>query len=363
MFPVTAVYPEAAGAARACDFGLVIGQVGEVVDAKQADQVAQLERLGAEVIVLRGDVADRAQLETAVADMEGRFGPIDGVVHAAAATVGGLIQMKDRESVMQELASAVAGTIGLTERLGDQLKFLMLCSSITTGTGGVGQVGYSASNAFLDGFAHYYQTVLGKQAMAVNWSRWQQTGMAVTLEALHEELTREKLDGGMRPSEGKAAFKRLMGVKEIAQVIVSSEHYPTMIREARRYYLNTLGVDEGGEHEAHGRPEWLPPYVAPRNETEEAVVGIWQEVLGINQIGIEDEFSTLGGDSLIALRLISQLRDRLGREVKVRAIYDYPTVQSLAEWLDTMRWLGAEQSETTLATEDDDEDDLEEWVI
>ncbi|CAL2107142.1 hypothetical protein T190115A13A_330001 [Tenacibaculum sp. 190524A02b] len=70
-------------------------------------------------------------------------------------------------------------------------------------------------------------------------------------------------------------------------------------------------------------------YVAPRNETEEQLVIIWQELLGIEQIGVYDSFFELGGHSLLATRLVSMIRKRLQIEITIREVFEYITISDL----------------------------------
>ena len=74
--------------------------------------------------------------------------------------------------------------------------------------------------------------------------------------------------------------------------------------------------------ELHARPNLSHDYVPPATETERSVVAIWQEELGIEAIGIQDSFLELGGDSLIAIKLVSRIRESLGIKVTVRNLYD-----------------------------------------
>ena len=72
-------------------------------------------------------------------------------------------------------------------------------------------------------------------------------------------------------------------------------------------------------------------YVAPRNETEATLVKIWQEILKIDKISIYNNFFELGGHSLLATQVISRLREAFNSEISVKAIFEYPTIEKLAE--------------------------------
>ena len=78
-------------------------------------------------------------------------------------------------------------------------------------------------------------------------------------------------------------------------------------------------------------------YVAPRNDTEEKLAAIWQDILDIEQTGIHDNFFELGGHSLLAIRLISAIRKKLETELTINYIFEYPTIAGLAEHLDAQR--------------------------
>jgi SAM-dependent methyltransferase len=78
------------------------------------------------------------------------------------------------------------------------------------------------------------------------------------------------------------------------------------------------------------RPELEHGFVAPRTTVEELVAKIWREVLGVEQVGIDDDFFDLGGHSLLATRIISRLREVFQFELPVRALFEHPTVAGLA---------------------------------
>ncbi len=70
-------------------------------------------------------------------------------------------------------------------------------------------------------------------------------------------------------------------------------------------------------------------YVAPRNATEQAMCEVWQEVLGLDRIGIEDNFFSLGGDSILSIRIVSMLKGR-GVSIDIKDIFQHQTIEQLA---------------------------------
>ena len=80
----------------------------------------------------------------------------------------------------------------------------------------------------------------------------------------------------------------------------------------------------------HPRPGLQQAYVAPVNELERSIAQMWQEALGIDQVGIHDDFFELGGHSLLATQLMSRLRDTFQVEVPMQVLFATPTVATLA---------------------------------
>jgi amino acid adenylation domain-containing protein len=69
---------------------------------------------------------------------------------------------------------------------------------------------------------------------------------------------------------------------------------------------------------------------APRSPLEELVAGVWSEILGCGQVGLEDHFFALGGYSLLAIRMLARLRAATGVDLPLRALFAHPTVAALA---------------------------------
>ena len=108
---------------------------------------------------------------------------------------------------------------------------------------------------------------------------------------------------------------------------------PAVFVKLDRLQLNSNGKVELRELPDPGaqRPELVVGYIAPRTEDEAALVRIWQEVLGLEQIGVEDNFFDLGGHSLMATQVISRVRETLNAELPLRVFFETPTVASLSQ--------------------------------
>lgn len=112
------------------------------------------------------------------------------------------------------------------------------------------------------------------------------------------------------------------------------EKLPDYMVPSRMIRLESLPLTPNGkvDRKALPEPEGMQPqveteYVAPRDKLEQLIAQIWQEVLGVDRIGINDNFFELGGDSIISLQVVSRLK-KDGYEIRPRDIFEH---QSIAE--------------------------------
>ena len=87
-------------------------------------------------------------------------------------------------------------------------------------------------------------------------------------------------------------------------------------------------VDRGALPEPEG-PADAGSYVAPRGPEEELMAGIWQDVLGVDRVGVHDDFFALGGHSLLATQACSRIRDVFGVEIPLRSFFESPALTAL----------------------------------
>ncbi|WP_138505856.1 type I polyketide synthase [Nostoc sp. PA-18-2419] len=287
-----------------------------------------IEALGAEVLLVSADVVNLEQMSAAIAQANNRFGQIHGVIHAAVVPGGGLIQLKTKAAAASTLAPKVRGTQILDILFKNaKLDLFVLCSSNSTFQPVTGMVDYIAENAFLDAFAHYSVSKYGNFTRAIDWDRWSNLGTAVAVEAQYKALTEKEIAPGMTPEEGIEAFKRILFTSTVPQIVVSTQDLQTEVEQ--KFSLEVLEKTNISKS-AYQRPQLRNAYVAPTSESESKIADIYQELLGIEQVGIHDNFFELGGDSLIGTVLISQLRKNFQIELSVRSLFEAPSVSELA---------------------------------
>jgi acyl carrier protein len=301
--------------------------------SQKIQQIQSLETLKATVRIIQADVANLAQMQEAIAQVQQEFGAIQGVIHAAAVSGGGMMQLATQQAIARALAPKVQGTRILEALLHENnLDFFILCSSLSAFRGAPGMMDYVAENAFLDAFAQAQVAQKTLPIQSLNWDRWTGVGMAQQVEARHRDLTGEVLSGGLSRAEGMAVFQRILSAPPLPQVIISTQDSSTLLQRVKvQKSLAEVLAKLSHSRPTHARPDKGKALVAPRNPVEEALAQIWQQLLGIEQVSIHDNFFELGGDSLFATQLVAQLCKTFQVELPYRQFFNAPTIAQLAE--------------------------------
>jgi phthiocerol/phenolphthiocerol synthesis type-I polyketide synthase E len=151
----------------------------------------------------------------------------------------------------------------------------------------------------------------------------------------------------IRPADGVRALLRVLAGDVGRQVAALPIRVGTVRERVSRVsaeYHSGAAASRAG-HGA-GSAEAAANYVAPRSVLEERLVEVWQNVLGVARVGVEDNFFSIGGNSLVAVQLVSNLRRALKVKLPMRTVFETPTVAGLCERVQQLRAETAAEEKT-----------------
>ncbi|HYG65161.1 MAG TPA: SDR family oxidoreductase, partial [Thermoanaerobaculia bacterium] len=292
------------------------GRFGHTVAAYLRDRGARVTLLDLQDGV---DVADRAAVARALRDAVARHGRIHGVLHAAGAPADDYRPLSEltAEDLARHLRPKVDGAVAVREalrELGEEPAFCVATSSLAAVLGGVGLAAFAAADAGLDALAGAW----GAPWASVNWEVWQAIGggEAAFLGQQQNELM-------LTPEEVVETLERVLALRGQPRLAVASGDL-----EAR--LAQWTDVLHAGGLTAHARPESGIPYRAPTDPLEARIAEIWQELLGIDRVGVDDDFFLLGGNSLAGLQILSRMRADFDVELPLKAFFEARTVVGMA---------------------------------
>jgi phthiocerol/phenolphthiocerol synthesis type-I polyketide synthase E len=296
------------------------------VDALEPSVRHEIEALGGEVVVMRGDVALAADVRAAVDAARTRYGSLDGVVHAAGVTTGKSIfepiETLAAAAFDEQLRPKLGGAEALAVALGGSaLDFVLLISSNAAVLGGLGLAAYAAANAALDAFA-----VAQSRAGAVPWISASWDGWPTARRAAFDAQQLTAMDRlAMSAAESETALRLVLAAPP-GHVVVSAADLHGRLRR-----WTSVAEPEAADR-ATPRPS--DPAVDPITAT---IAGLWCDMLGLAQVHAHANFFELRGDSLLGSRMITRLNALLGVHLPLRALFEAPTVAGLRECVRAIR--------------------------
>ena len=340
-------------------------------------------------VMYRGlDVSDAGALSAAIAAAETRWArPLSGVFHLA-----GVSSLERHGAVADQhwswlestatfdwmFGSKVRGTQALFDVLANRPEVLFAAFSSVNGVfGGTTYSAYSAANSGLDALCAARRASTHPRTYGFNWTMWDGAGMSDALPAYVRDGSR---DLGYRILSVAQGLQSMLAAlhRRPRQLVVgldaTNRHVRRHLRAGCRplqqltaYYSSADAVPsrlvrtwateltdwfgtacepelvavtaegwtaDGPPAEAvRGSVRSAASSLAPRSAVEARIAGIWREVLSIPTVGVRDRFFDLGGDSLLAMRLVNRLREAFGVELSPRALFESPTIEALAATL------------------------------
>ena len=288
---------------------------------KTIQALLEIEKLGAQVEILVAESSDREQMQKALDGVFGKFGTINGVIHAAGIVRAGLIQAKTKETAESVLAPKVYGTMILFDLLKKaNLDFLILFSSITSVSTPYAECDYSAANSFLDAFTYFANAQKRFHTLTINWPGWKEVGQLTELETLPgvEAWKQAALERAIATEDGLEALKRALN-SDLKQVIVSPESLDHLLEQSRVPFDPAMYLSRIQD----GR-RTLPRQGSQKDGSEQP-----SNEVGLERIGIHEHFSHLGGHSLLAMQIVSKIRSLYQISFTLREFFEAPTIAQL----------------------------------
>ena len=309
--------------------------------SRKIRRLLEIEALGAEVLVANTEAEDVERLRKTIGMAQDQFGPLKGIFYndqlgidsdrslriVTAGECGWYLLRAARG--LQALESVVAET---------EPDFCLLLSSLTAVVGGRGLIGGAAANQILDAYAHK-----NKEKASTRW-----LSLNLDLAPTGNRQAQGTADSDLKiaPEEMVEVFRRAWSLETVSQLAVSTVDLGERLR--REEFVEAENEEAEGEPGAkepriktHSRPSLATAYVAPRNEIERIITQMFETLLGISPVGVNDDFFELGGHSLAGIQLTFRLRETFELEdLHQNSLFDKPTIAGLAETVEEIRRSG-----------------------
>ena len=283
-----------------------------------------------QVKVIKADISSTSQLTQALLQIESTLPPLKGVIHCAGVLDDGVIADRDWNSFTKVLAPKVQGAWNLHELTRKyDLESFILFSSASSLLGSAGQANYCAANAFLDALAHVRRSQ-GLPAIAINWSAWQDTGLASDVKTTNS--LKQKGIGAIAPRQAINILEQLLSESpaQIGVIPIDWKRYNNPVTSLDRH--QTVNINLKQQLIDTDPSQRLEKAIAQISQQVENILGI----KNVEEIDLELGFSDLGLDSLASVELRNKVCSSYDLDLSATTIFDYPSIKALANYLLTL---------------------------
>ncbi|MBV1921596.1 MAG: SDR family NAD(P)-dependent oxidoreductase, partial [Pseudomonadales bacterium] len=339
---------------------VLVGRNSNVSNSTRESIVA-MEDLGASVVIRACDVTDIHAVKALFADINEKAVPITGVFHCAGVLADAMWEEQSEASFTSVFDAKVKGAWNLHEVSRDlPVEYFVCYSSIAALVGSPGQANYAAANSYLSGLSHYRRH-LGLPAQCIQWGPWKDVGMTED-SVVKGNLQRNPLVGMIDAEIGIGALYKVLATGGVAYSISLPGdgtfhkndliHMPALVQsffEASVIDSCDLPIPDLvrqlAEQKTENRREFIAGYILQLLSAQ------------LGDAGVPDDFDilqplqNLGLDSLMAIELRNDLNGKTGLTLPVSLLFDYPSVSTLARYLNRKLSESEVVSVTTETTE------------
>lgn len=296
----------------------------------------QKEASSAEYVAV--DVSDLKSMQDLIQRIVAKHGKIDGIIHAAG-LVGEVTFLTLHDSHTHAAVHSMEGQF-LPKQVGTRVisacleevkfDFCLVCSSLSPMLGGLGFSAYAASNLYVDALVEQLNRKQPGKWLGVNWEGW-----VFDNDAIPESMGASgAFELGMSAEEGLEAFIRIMDRRDLDRIVVSSADLSKRLDQWVHRMKQPAKDNDLKPQKTHSRPAYLGEASAPETATEEKLLAIWEELLGMHGIGTDDSFFELGGNSLLLTQMVAHIRRSFQAELSLAALFHTPTIQAISAQID-----------------------------
>ena len=299
---------------------LLVGRRGI---GQASEKIKELEQMGAQVIVASADVSQKEQIAAALGLLSR---PLRGVIHSAGVLADGVLRLQNWERFAKVFAPKVQGAWNLhTLTASCPLDFFVLFSSAASLLGNAGQANHAGANAFLDALAAYRRGQ-GLPGLSINWGAWSEIGAAAHLA---QKLNSDEV---ISPQRGLEVLEHLLSSSQVQVGVVPLKQFSSTSPFFSE--ISTVEKDQSSQTEFRLELE-AAPFSSRRALLEAHVRKHVTKVLGFTQEPLEWKggFFELGMDSLTSVELRNRLQSSLDRKLPSTLAFDYPTLDTLSDYL------------------------------
>nr|WP_196769786.1 non-ribosomal peptide synthetase/type I polyketide synthase [Vibrio coralliilyticus] len=301
---------------------------------QKLSMIEQIKANGSSVSMHALDIADPNQLNSN--SLEHLIAThIDGIIHTA-----GVSPLAATEYDIKKVKSAFAGKVyGLDNILRSvdltKLRYLASTSSLASIMGDVNRIEYCAANSYLDYLAADTNRFGDTSVIAINWPGWSDIGIVRN----HDDDISHSTNTALK---NESALDALMSLNSVKQQEGASIFYDLLQQPYAQIIVSKLDVNRLEE-------KLFPPLSAQEadscdgveiveesySQQEAEVAQLFADILGVEQLSLEDDFFRIGGNSILAIQLSHKLSRTLERNIKVADVFKHRTVKNILSSLPT----------------------------
>lgn len=312
--------------------------------------VRNLCKNGVNVEYKRVDISNMLSVLDLINEVKVKYGKINGIVHSAGVICDTLISNKRLTEIKKVIAPKINGIINLDYATkNENLDFVMMCSSVASVLGNIGQSDYAYANRFMDGYADYRNKLVNEskrsgETISINWPLWRHGGMSIDEEK--EKWLKKRFGMDLfESSDGIVAFEKLIQEKGSIAVLsgeenkissslgadctvsteINSENYDKnekIVEDVEKVFQEELSRDEDMTQDR-------------MKKVINDITNLIAELLkvDIKSIDIDEDLSQYGMDSITMMNMLGRIEVLYDTAVAPDAIIDNRTIEELSGYL------------------------------